>query len=372
MPTFFRGEIAMKHPSPLRYLWFFFILLLSSLTSILLADETLKIRVRKGDTLSYLSFKTYGSYDQEIAGILRMENPQIKDINLVYAGQQLNFPTPEDMNKRLGGPAGTPAKPEVEKEVKEARPPQPPAPPTAPVSDTQVHAQKGVITYLEGQVQVKKSGETQWTPGRSNMILGENDQIKVLAQSRAELILDNQSVMRLSENTVLTIQKLEKEKTTGKENTRMGVSLGRVWVKVSKLFNPASRSDVKTPTVIAGVQGTLYQLSVAGDQSTTIQVYEGAVNVYNPFPKALSTVPGAPTQVEKPREIAGPQEVKGPTAVSREEWTQIVLHQFQQITVTGREVPQPKPFHPGIERQSEWIRWNEERDADFKPPARPL
>jgi len=363
----------MKRLSLLRYIWFFFTLLLfSSLTSSLLADGNLRIQVRKGDTLSYLSFKTYGKYDLEIAAILKKANPRIKDINLIYAGQMLNFPTPEDMNKMLGSQTGTGVKAEAEKEGKEARPQQPSTVPAAPVSDTQVRAQKGVITYLEGQVQVKKSGEAQWIPGQANMILGENDQIKVLSQSRAEWILDNQSVMRLSENTLLTIHKLEKEKTTGRENTRMGISLGRMWVKVSKFFNPASRTDVQTPTVIAGVQGTIYQLSVAPDQSTTIQVYEGAVNVYNPFPKALPSAPGAPARVEKPREIAGPREVRGPTAVSREEWTQIVLHQFQEITVTGREVPQPRPFHPGIECQSEWTRWNEERDADFQPPARPF
>ena len=363
----------MEHPSPLRYLWFFLILLLiSSLASLLLADETLKIRVRKGDTLSYLSFKTYGRYNPEIAGILKQENPQIKDVNLIYPGQELKFPALESMNRRLAGPPGIPARPADEKDAKVARPPQPPTPPTAPVSDTQVRAQKAVITYLEGQVQVKRAGETRWATAQANMILGENDQIKVPAQSRAELILDNQSVMRLSENTALTLQKLEEEKTTGKENTRMDLSLGKMWVKVSKLFNPASRSDVKTPTVIAGVQGTIYQLSVAGDQSTTIQVYEGAVNVYNPFPKGLPPVPGAPTQVEKPREVTGPQEVAGPKAVSREEWTQIVLHQFQQITVTGREIPKPVPFQPERERQNEWNRWNEERDADFKPPARVL
>jgi phage tail protein X len=363
----------MKRLSPLRYIWFFFALLLfSSLTNSLLADGNLRIQVRKGDTLSYLSFKTYGKYDLEIAAILKQANPRIKDINLIYAGQMLNFPTPEDMNKRLGGQAGTGVKAEVEKEGKEAGPQQPSTLPAAPVSDTQVRAQKGVITYLEGHVQVRKSREAQWIPGQANMILGEDDQIKVLSRSRAELILDNQSVLRLSENTLLTIHKLEKEENTGKENTRMGISLGRVWVKVRKFFNPASRTDMETPTVIAGVQGTIYQLSVAPDQSTTIQVYEGAVNVYNPFPKALPSAPGAPVQVEKPREIAGPQEVKGPTAVSREEWTQIILHQFQEITVTGREVPQPRPFQPGIERQNEWTRWNEERDADFKPPARPF
>jgi len=363
----------MKPLPPLRYLWFFLILLLlSSLTSILLADETLRVQVRKGDSLSYLSFKTYGMYDRQVADILKRENPQIKDIDLIYAGQQLTFPTAEAMKKKLADRTGKPALPAAEKEVKEARPAQPPEPPSVPVSETQVRAQKGVITFLEGTVQVKKSGEAQWAPASPNMILSENDQIRVPAQARAELILDNQSVLRLSGNTVLIIQKLEEEKSSRKENTRMEISLGRMWLKMGKLFNPASRCDVKTPTVIAGVQGTVYQLSVAGDNSTNIQVYEGAVNVYNPFPQAQPPVPGSPTQVEKPREVAGPQEVRGPTAVTREEWTQIVLHQYQEITVTGRGIPQPAPFDPKTERANEWIRWNEERDADFKPPARTL
>ena len=363
----------MKSLLPLRYLWFFLmILVFSSLTGILLADETLKIQVRKGDSLSYLSFKTYGMYDRRVADILKRENPQIKDIDLIYAGQQLNFPTPDGMKKRLADRAGKPAQPAAEKEIKEVRPVQPSEPPSTPASETQVRTQKGVITFLEGGVQVKKSGEAQWAPARANMTLAENDQIRVPGQARAELILDNQSVLRLSGNTVLTLQKLEEEKATRKENARMEMSLGRLWLKMGKLFNPASRCDVKTPTVIAGVQGTVYQLSVAGDSSTTIQVYEGAVNVYNPFPQGSPSIPGAPTQVEKPREVAGPQEVRGPTAVTREEWTQIVLHQYQQITVTGRGIPKSAPFDPTRERADEWVRWNEERDADFKPPARPL
>ncbi len=363
----------MKPLSLLRYLRFFLILLvLFSLSGLILAEDSLKVRVRKGDTLSYLSFKTYGMYDPQIADILKKENPEVKDIDIIYAGQQLIFPAPEEMRRRLAEKMGKPAKPEIEKETREARPPQPPALPPPGVSETQVRAQNGVITFLEGQVEVKKSGEGQWNPARPNMILTEKDLIRVRSQSRAELILDNQSVLRLSENTLLTLQKMEEERTVKKESTRMEMSMGRLWVKVSKLFNPGSRHDVKTPTAIAGVQGTTYQLWVAGSQSTTIQVFEGAVNVYNPFSKSVPPVPGAPSQVEKPKEVAGPQEVRGPSPVSREEWTQIVIHQFQQITVTGRETPQPTAFNPGRERQNDWVRWNEERDADFKPPARPF
>ena len=350
---------------------FLVLFFLSSVPSLLNADEVVKIRVRKGDTVSYLSFKMYGMYDGQIAGILKAENPQVRDLDLIYVGQELNFPTPEALQGKIGDKIAKAAKPRVGMETKPAGSPPAPSSERPAATETQVRANKGVITFLEGPVQVKKSGETQWSPARPNMILSENDQIQVPRQSRAELILDNQSVMRLSENTLLTIHKLEEEPATRKETARMDISAGKLWVRMAKLFNPASRYDVKSPTVIAGVQGTVYQIMVAGDQATTIQVFQGAVNVYNPFPKAAGSEPVKPTEVEKPHEVAGPQQVPGPTAVSREEWTQIVLHQFQQITVTGQGIPQPTSFDPNAERQTEWVRWNEERDADFNPPAKP-
>ena len=363
----------MKCLLSLRYGWLLPVFLfLSFATSFLFADEILKVRVRRGDTLSYLSFKIYGRYDLQIAEVLKRENPQVRDIDRIYAGQELRFPPREEMGKKLGDRSLTPEKPGPETETKEVRLPREPGPkPPAPLSETTVRVGKGVITYLEGQVQVKRAAETQWSPVRPNMILSQNDQIKVSSHSRAELILDNQSVLRLSENTLLTLQKLEEDPTARKETARMEISLGRLWVRVAKLFNPASRYDVKTPAVIAGVQGTTYQVLVVDEKTTTIQVFEGAVNVYNPFPKGGPGAPEQPGQVEKPTEVAGPREVPGPTAVSREEWTQIVLHQYQQITVTGEEVPRPTSFDPQKERQSEWVRWNEERDADFKPPAIP-
>jgi hypothetical protein len=330
-----------------------------------------KILVRKGDTVSYLSFKMYGMYDAQVAVMLKKENPQVKDIDLIYVGQTLNFPAAEVVRRKVGEKTPRLAKPRAETETKETRLSPATSSEQAKATETQVRANKGVITYLEGPVQVKKSGEAQWSSARPNMILLDNDQIKVPGQSRAELILDNQSVMRLSENTLLTIHKLEEEKAMQKETARIGISAGRLWVRVAKLFNPASRYDVKTPTAIAGVQGTIYQIMVAGDQSTTIQVFQGAVNIYNPFPKGPPSEPGKATGVEPPREVAGPQEVPGPTTVSREEWTQIVLHQFQQITVTGQAIPKPTSFDPNTERRNEWVRWNEERDADFNPPAKP-
>ena len=362
----------MKRNHPLRYLLFcLFTLSVPLLFNPLNADEAQLVRVRKGDTISYLSFKIYGMYDLRIVELLRRENPQIKDINLIYAGQQLRFPKPVAIKKWLSEKSLKPGEPSPPPTPKETRPAKEEPAKEETLPGMQVRANKGVVTYLDGQVQVKKSENPQWSPARPNYILYEKDQIKVLAKSRAELILDNQSVMRLSENTLLTLHKLEEEKASQKETTWTDLSLGKLWTRAAKFFNPASRLEVRTPTAIAGVQGTIYQVSVTNERSTKIQVFEGAVNVYNPFPASKPPQAGRATPLGEPQEVKGPEEVPGPTAVSREEWTQIVLRQFQQITVTDRDISRPTSFDISKERQSEWIRWNEERDLDFQPPARP-
>jgi len=362
----------MKRARPQRYL--FLVVLAVSLVFIfnsLIADEARLIRIRKGDTVSYLSFKTYGMYDPRMLELLQQENPQVKDLNLILAGQQFRFPSPEVMKNWLKERIPPSKEPPPALIPKEPRPPKERPAKEEPIAETKVRANKGVITFLEGQVQVKKGKESNWSSARPNMVLAEKDQIKVAAKSRAELILDNQTVMRLSDNTLLTINQIEEDQSAQKETTNMELSLGRLWTKTAKLFNPASRFDVRTPTAIAGVQGTTYQVMVTEKKATKIQVFQGAVNVYNPFPKTEPPPPGRAPRIGQPQEVAGPSEVAGPTPVSREEWTQIVLRQFQQITVTDQDISRPTSFDVQKERQSEWIRWNEERDVDFQPAERP-
>jgi phage tail protein X len=369
----FLGETGMiPRNDSLRYLCYFLLVLsLFFIFGPLNAGEVQLIRVRRGDSISYLSFKLYGMYDAKIEALLRRENPRVKDLNVIHVGQQLRFPAPETVRKMLLGELAEPAEPAKAMEPKEARPLKEAPPGEETVSAAQVRAHKGVITFLEGEAQVKKAGETEWSSARPNMILSENDQIRVLAKSRAELILDNQTVMRLSENTRLTVQKLEEEAASQKETARMQLSLGKLWTRTARLFNPSSRYDVTTPTAIAGVTGTVYLVRVADDKTTSIQVFQGAVNVYNPFPPAKPSLPGQRTPLGQPQEVTGPGEVPGPTAISREEWTKIILRQFQQITVTDRDISRPVSFDMQRERQDEWVRWNEERDSDFQPPARP-
>ncbi len=329
------------------------------------ADESQLIKVRRGDTLSYLCFKVYGQYDHAIAEFIRRENPKIKDVNLIYVGQVIKFPSRTAVKKWLQE-----RRPSLEKVVPPLTTPQVPGEKEEIIPETKVRAHKAVITYLSGQGQVKKRQGSSWMAAQPNMILYEGDQIKILSKSRAEIILDNQSVVRLAENSLLTIAKIEEVPAAKRQATSLDLSLGRLWTKATKFFNPGSRYEVRTPTAIAGVQGTTYQVIVAESRETKVKVYQGEVSVYNPFPKPPPAKPGRAPYSGPPKEVAGPHEVAGPKEVSREEWTQIVLRQFQEVTITDKYITKPVTFDINQERQDEWVRWNEERDLDFHPPER--
>lgn len=323
------------------------------------AEDYLQVKVRKGDTISYLSFKIYGRYDKQIAERLQKENPNVKDINYIYPGQQLRFPSPAAMSSIMKGDSETSSRPIGKTPASPLFPVQKQEPPTA----MQVKAAKAVVTFLQGDVRIKKMQSPVWRPAEPNEILQEKDEVKLAAKSRAELILDSRTVMRLSENTHLTLHQLDAEPASRKKTTSLGLSLGRLWTKAAKALNPSSRFEVKTPTAIAGVQGTVYQVNVSDDEITKIKVYDGAVDVINP---SQSKTPAGESKVMI---LSRPQPIQGPKPVSREEWTQIILRKYQEMTVKAGETPQPFSFNIDRERQSEWVRWNEERDRDIDSAA---
>ena len=147
---------------------------------------------------------------------------------------------------------------------------------------------------------------------------------------------------------------------------RFNLSIGRLWTKGKKLTSPSSRYNINTPTAISAVHGTTYDLFVDMDGSTELRVFQGEVRVYNPFVKKKPSDEYSSPYFQEPREISGPRPVPGPREVSKEEWTRIVVSQFQKVVLykTGR--PKTDSFDPQEVSNEAWVRWNNERDRDFE------
>ena len=124
---------------------------------------------------------------------------------------------------------------------------------------------------IQGTVQTLRPGEKQWVPVRLHDLFCPGDRIRVLAQSRADLLLINESTLRLDQHTTVTFSPPETEKTSLIELLKGAVH-----------FFSRQRRNLKvvTPFVNATVEGTEFLITVETDR-TFLSIFEGRVVASN-------------------------------------------------------------------------------------------
>src|SRR5258706_3303404 len=114
------------------------------------------------------------------------------------------------------------------------------------------------LKNFKGDVQVLKQGSTTWTAVQEGMALGKGDRIKTGEKSKADIVL-GQGTITLNEATEFGIKEYSEEgdqiKSTGE------LALGKLRAKVEKL-QAGSTFEIRTPTAVAAVRGTLFDLWV--------------------------------------------------------------------------------------------------------------
>jgi uncharacterized repeat protein (TIGR01451 family) len=158
-----------------------------------------------------------------------------------------------------------------------------------------------VLTSIEGNVLVQRSGENTWTSGEVGMNLDVKDRIKTEGNSQATLALFEGSVIELNNETEIALVELSSSHTT--TNIKIRQELGRTINRVKKLTDAASSYEVETSATVAAVRGTVFWVTVAPDGTTIVTNIEGLVSVTAqgveviiPQGKEITIVPGQPPE----------------------------------------------------------------------------
>ena len=83
-------------------------------------------------------------------------------------------------------------------------------------------------------------------------------------------------LVKVAENTTLTVKKLEKG-NNGQSITELQVLSGRVKLQIRPLTNNSSSVQIKTPAGVAGVRGTEFGVSVQDNGRMGVATKKGAV-----------------------------------------------------------------------------------------------
>jgi hypothetical protein len=131
--------------------------------------------------------------------------------------------------------------------------------------------QAAEFSSVNGTVEVKKTGTAAWKLARPGGPVVSGDAVRTGPGSRAEVKMDEGHRVALREKTSLRV-----------ESAKKGASLffleaGKLKATVNKLRG-GSRFEVKTPLAVAAVRGTVFEMSVADDQTSRLDVLEGRVS----------------------------------------------------------------------------------------------
>ena len=129
----------------------------------------------------------------------------------------------------------------------------------------------GKMVSVQGTVEFQKANDTQWQPVKLNDALCPGDTIRVLDNSRAELALANQSVLRINENTTITLEGVDEDRT----------NLVDLLKGAALFFSRGTRKlKVKSRYAIFGVRGTEFFIRVE-ERQAFMSVFEGTVLAEN-------------------------------------------------------------------------------------------
>ncbi|PJZ68338.1 iron dicitrate transport regulator FecR [Leptospira perolatii] len=139
----------------------------------------------------------------------------------------------------------------------------------APVNEG--HSLKAAVVFVKGDAKLIRDHES---PLHKGDLLNEGDQIVTGDKTSVDIGLTDSSVIRLKENTRLVLKGLRE---TEASQVKLSLLSGKLMNLVEK-ENKNANFVVDTPTVVAAVRGTAFEVS-ASDQESTVFVSEGSVEV---------------------------------------------------------------------------------------------
>ena len=124
---------------------------------------------------------------------------------------------------------------------------------------------------VEGKVDVRSADSTQWRQVKLNDTFCPGDVIRVQERSRSDIALSNQPMLRLDQNTTMTLGSVKKQ----------GGSIVELTKGAMHFFSRLPRNlDIKTAFVNAGVEGTEGVVNV-GEEKAEVTIFEGKVVAAN-------------------------------------------------------------------------------------------
>ncbi|WP_372770013.1 FecR domain-containing protein [Pseudoalteromonas sp.] len=141
------------------------------------------------------------------------------------------------------------------------------------------------LSYADAAKVISQQGDTQWRLGlqkawqatQVDLTLNKGNHVQTGALSKLALLFRDDSQLRLNQNSFLIVKDVLDDKGN---STRFRLNKGRAWVK-SK--NIPDKLIFETPSAVAAIRGTDWDIEVSDDGTSKITVLHGEIYFSNEF-----------------------------------------------------------------------------------------
>jgi hypothetical protein len=133
------------------------------------------------------------------------------------------------------------------------------------------------ISSVSGTVQVLKNGSTNPENATNGMELAVGDTITTGSNGSATLTFFDGSVMEIKANSEILVNELT-TLSTGSTVVSLKEQVGNTINRIGKLVDSSSKYEVDTPAAVAVVRGTVFDLLVLQNGTTTVKAEQDSVS----------------------------------------------------------------------------------------------
>ncbi|PKL50989.1 MAG: hypothetical protein CVV42_01420 [Candidatus Riflebacteria bacterium HGW-Riflebacteria-2] len=161
------------------------------------------------------------------------------------------------------------------------------------------------LEIISGQVKLTRVGSAKTDVITQSVDLYAGDLLETLRESKATLVYGDGTLMRIKERTLVEVQPLS-----------IKVFKGKTWYKFTKR---GTEFKIETPTLVAGIRGTEFEIAVGSRRRTSLSVTEGAVEARSRKTKRGMVVrSGFATHCDAESDMARPYKFN--VALKKAEW----------------------------------------------------
>ena len=134
------------------------------------------------------------------------------------------------------------------------------------------------VTFLKGDVRVRKESMGPWIPLRLGDRMTEGNSVQTGHESAVELTFEDGATFFLRPDTLLKVE-IAQRKTPVHILQDFFMDVGRVFVRIRGATGIDSRRKIRTPSAVASTRGTEFRVSVDSEGSTRSEVLKGTIEV---------------------------------------------------------------------------------------------